>query len=388
MRRYRSLSAVVSAIAVFRLVGGLLGRRARRDRRQGARSLQRFTAALSAIETNYVEKVDSDRLVYGAIRGMLSTLDPHSSFYDPKEYARMRERQEGHYYGIGISKSGRSTTTSSRRRCSRARRRPRPACVRATCSPRIAGEDTKGWTARAGRLHRARDEEASRDARHASPDFAAPPRLQGTDPDRARARRDQHADDSGVFHDRPDHGLRAASATSARPPIAICGARSSAVAPGHAAACCSTSATTRAARSIRPSRSPTEFMPRGKMIVYTRGRIAELRSGLPRDRRQRVHRHSDRADGEPQQRERVGNRDGRAAGSRSRVRRRRDDVRQGARAVGVSHQRRRRPGADDGALLHAERPADSAAVGRELRRIPHLHDARSGRQQAAQRRAT
>ena len=62
-----------------------------------------FTAALGAVEANYIDKVDSARLVYGAIGGMLQTLDPHSSFMDPKYYAQMRERQEGHYYGLGIT---------------------------------------------------------------------------------------------------------------------------------------------------------------------------------------------------------------------------------------------------------------------------------------------
>jgi carboxyl-terminal processing protease len=47
--------------------------------------------------------VESDRLVYGAISGMLQTLDPHSSFMDPRSYARMREQQEGRYYGLGLS---------------------------------------------------------------------------------------------------------------------------------------------------------------------------------------------------------------------------------------------------------------------------------------------
>src|ERR1051325_8127059 len=102
MRRYRSLSAVVSAIAVCAIVGGFYGRRLVAADDKVAERYKAFTAALSAIETNYVDKIESDRLVYGAVRGMLSTLDPHSSFYDPKEYARMRERQEGHYYGIGI----------------------------------------------------------------------------------------------------------------------------------------------------------------------------------------------------------------------------------------------------------------------------------------------
>ena len=64
---------------------------------------QTFTAALTAIQTEYAEPVESDRLVYGAINGMLQTLDPHSSFMDPRTYAQMRERQEGRYYGLGLT---------------------------------------------------------------------------------------------------------------------------------------------------------------------------------------------------------------------------------------------------------------------------------------------
>jgi carboxyl-terminal processing protease len=102
MRRYRPFSIVVSVIAVSALVGGLLGKSLLATDDRVPEHYKAFTAALSAIESSYVDKVDSDRLVYGAVRGMLSTLDPHSSFFDPREYAQMRERQEGHYYGIGI----------------------------------------------------------------------------------------------------------------------------------------------------------------------------------------------------------------------------------------------------------------------------------------------
>ena len=56
-----------------------------------------------AIDRDTSRTSPSDRLVYGAIDGMLQTLDPHSSFFDPKQYAQMRERQEGRYYGLGIS---------------------------------------------------------------------------------------------------------------------------------------------------------------------------------------------------------------------------------------------------------------------------------------------
>ncbi|HJU44769.1 MAG TPA: S41 family peptidase [Vicinamibacterales bacterium] len=62
-----------------------------------------FTAALTAIQSQYAEAVESDRMVYGAINGMLQTLDPHSSFMDPRTYAQMRERQEGRYYGLGLT---------------------------------------------------------------------------------------------------------------------------------------------------------------------------------------------------------------------------------------------------------------------------------------------
>jgi carboxyl-terminal processing protease len=103
MRRYRPLSAVVFAILVSALVGGLFGRSALATDDKVPGHYAAFSAALKAIETNYVDKIDAENLVTGAIRGMLSTLDPHSSYFTPREYAQMRERQEGHYYGLGIT---------------------------------------------------------------------------------------------------------------------------------------------------------------------------------------------------------------------------------------------------------------------------------------------
>ena len=132
-------------------------------------------------------------------------------------------------------------------------------------------------------------------------------------------------------------------------------------------------------------RVSNRFLPKGDLIVYTQRPRAELRSGLSAPPRRATTRRCRCRARQPQQRERVGDRVGRAAGSRSRAHRRRDDVRQGARAVGLPRQRGRGPGADDRALLHAERPADSAAVGRHLRRVPHLHAARSEHRTAARR---
>jgi carboxyl-terminal processing protease len=103
MRGYRSLAPLAFVVVVCSIVGGLFGRSALVAQDRVPEQYKVFTAALDAIESSYVGDVQSDRLVYSAITGMLQTLDPHSSFMDPKSYAQMRERQEGRYYGLGIS---------------------------------------------------------------------------------------------------------------------------------------------------------------------------------------------------------------------------------------------------------------------------------------------
>ena len=103
MRRYRPLPGLLVAIAMSALIGGLFGRSALATEEKIPEHYKAFGAALSAIESSYVDKVESEALVTSAVRGMLGTLDPHSSFFTPREYAQMRERQEGHYYGLGVT---------------------------------------------------------------------------------------------------------------------------------------------------------------------------------------------------------------------------------------------------------------------------------------------
>ncbi|HEY8549775.1 MAG TPA: S41 family peptidase [Vicinamibacterales bacterium] len=99
----RVLSTILVAIVLSATVGGVFGPRLLATEDEVEARYRVFTAALAAIEAQYVGKIESDRLVYSAISGMLQTLDPHSSFLDPRTYAQMRERQEGRYYGLGIS---------------------------------------------------------------------------------------------------------------------------------------------------------------------------------------------------------------------------------------------------------------------------------------------
>jgi carboxyl-terminal processing protease len=66
-------------------------------------SLEAFTKVYDTVEENAATKVSPDKAIYkGAIPGMLRTLDPHSNFFDPKEFASLREEQHGAYYGIGM----------------------------------------------------------------------------------------------------------------------------------------------------------------------------------------------------------------------------------------------------------------------------------------------
>jgi len=145
MRRFRPVPAVVFVLVLSALVGGILGRNALATDDRVLEYNKTFSAAVSAIEASYVDKIDSDRIVYGAIRGMLGTLDPHSSFYDPKEYAQMRERQEGRYYGLGItiqSVNGDITAASIFEGSPAFKKGIRRGDVIA----KIGSEDAKGWT--------------------------------------------------------------------------------------------------------------------------------------------------------------------------------------------------------------------------------------------------
>ena len=75
---------------------------ARPCRRDVQKRLKEYTDLLSAV-TNWRPKTSApDKFVYASIDGMLRTLDPHTSFLEPKEYSDMQDRQKGTFYGLGI----------------------------------------------------------------------------------------------------------------------------------------------------------------------------------------------------------------------------------------------------------------------------------------------
>jgi carboxyl-terminal processing protease len=64
--------------------------------------LKTFTEVLSMVRKHYVEEVITKDLIYGAIKGMLNSLDPHSTFMSPDAYKEMRVDTKGEFGGLGI----------------------------------------------------------------------------------------------------------------------------------------------------------------------------------------------------------------------------------------------------------------------------------------------
>lgn len=64
--------------------------------------LKAFTDVLSLVERNYVQPVDNKALVEGAIKGMVVTLDPHSSYLTPDNYKDLQVETKGEFGGLGI----------------------------------------------------------------------------------------------------------------------------------------------------------------------------------------------------------------------------------------------------------------------------------------------
>jgi carboxyl-terminal processing protease len=109
-RTRRTIFALVVFFSACGLAGMVVsqkvGAQSSSDESQFRDSLKSFTSVYDVVAQNYAEPLDGDKpdkAIYdGAIPGMLHVLDPHSNFYDPKAYARMKEDQHGKYYGVGM----------------------------------------------------------------------------------------------------------------------------------------------------------------------------------------------------------------------------------------------------------------------------------------------
>jgi carboxyl-terminal processing protease len=89
------LSVSLGASASFAVTSGL----ASNDR---YKNLELFQKVISFVEKNYVDPVQNDELLTGAIKGMLETLDPHSNFLTPEVFRDVKIDTSGKFPGVGI----------------------------------------------------------------------------------------------------------------------------------------------------------------------------------------------------------------------------------------------------------------------------------------------
>src|SRR6266436_5855970 len=116
VQKRRTLLYLPLLIALCSLLGGLYGPRvevaAAANEDDIRNSLKVFTKVYNVVEENFADPLNPDKALYkGAIPGMLRTLDPHSNFFDPRDFQLLREDQKGHYYGVGMTVAERNKKT-------------------------------------------------------------------------------------------------------------------------------------------------------------------------------------------------------------------------------------------------------------------------------------
>jgi len=115
----RSLLLLPIIVLGFSVLGGVYGSGVQAaieepdldDSGNGADALG-FTKFYALVEQNFATPLDPDRAIYaGAIPGMDATLDPHTTFFDPKAYRTFLDEQKGHYFGVGMEVGPRNDKT-------------------------------------------------------------------------------------------------------------------------------------------------------------------------------------------------------------------------------------------------------------------------------------
>ena len=95
-----ALVAAVLAVLTLSLGGTSVSKGV--DRGATYEQLKLFTDVLAIIQNQYVDETEPREVIYGAVRGMLRSLDPHSSFMDPESYREMQVETSGSFGGLGI----------------------------------------------------------------------------------------------------------------------------------------------------------------------------------------------------------------------------------------------------------------------------------------------
>lgn len=102
MKRKNGIKIVILTIVMILIVGGGISGKVN-ERRETYKYIGLFSKVLSLVKSNYIKEVKTRDLIYGALKGMMKTLDPYSQFMDPETYREMQIETEGKFEGLGIS---------------------------------------------------------------------------------------------------------------------------------------------------------------------------------------------------------------------------------------------------------------------------------------------
>lgn len=95
-------SIMLASLAVILITSTLSAPFLNAEVRSRFEKLELFSKIMFIIETQYYREVDTQRLLHGAIRGMMQTLDPHSAFLDEELFEKIQEDTRGEFGGLGI----------------------------------------------------------------------------------------------------------------------------------------------------------------------------------------------------------------------------------------------------------------------------------------------
>lgn len=97
--RYLRAIALVSAVSLLPITTAAMSQ----VDAGSARELRDIVDVYQRVKAFYVDDVDDDKLIEGAISGMLASLDPHSSYLDERSFEDLRTQTDGEYGGLGLT---------------------------------------------------------------------------------------------------------------------------------------------------------------------------------------------------------------------------------------------------------------------------------------------
>ncbi|MCX5700239.1 MAG: S41 family peptidase [Candidatus Omnitrophica bacterium] len=100
--RNRIIIISLTFVVLFASLSAALSGSERKKRDDLYRQVELFADTLAIIQSDYMEEVKPKDLIYGALKGMLSSLDAHSQFMDPDTYNELKVDTKGNFGGLGI----------------------------------------------------------------------------------------------------------------------------------------------------------------------------------------------------------------------------------------------------------------------------------------------